>query len=305
MTYLFLAVNPLDPVAVAQQVVAAIFGAIANQGMQWYQQIVAWATGQQFIFQTGAGVTFQQPAVLRFWQMNVTVADGILILVVLWIAYNVVLGYYNPLQMMQRAILAAVAAHASLTFVGLFINLNNALCAGVFQVAGTPNTSDLAAFLFPNVHAAFGGPGDAGLVFQTLIEDVMATVVILQMAVRVGLLDIIIVFTPIAAILYISPLTQRAANFIFSAFFVTLFLQLIQVTAITVGAALITSFASTSSIVSFLAGVAVLFLVLKIPRWLGNTVTSAIGDVQSPQQYALAAAQQAAATVITLVRAVL
>ncbi len=289
----------------AQQAAGGIVGGIEGQIFTWYQQILDWIAGQNFVLQTGAGVTFQQPVIVKFWQANALVADAALALVVLWIAYNVIIGYYDPLQMLSRVVLAAVAIHASLTFISLFVSINNGLCASVVATAGVPNTADIAAFLYPNVHAVLGGQGDPGQVFQAVIIVLMTITVILQLIVRLGLLDLLIVLSPLALLLYIAPGTQKWANLWFGAFFTTLFLQFLQVTAIAVGAALITSLAATASIVSAIAGVAVLVFVLKIPGWLGSAVTSSIGGVQSPQQYALQAAQQAAQGFLTLVKTVL
>jgi hypothetical protein len=287
-----------DPAQIAIQVAMALIQALAGQIQMVYQQIIAWANGQQFLFQTGASVSYQQPVVMQLWRANVLIADSALALVILWIGYHVILAIYDPLQMLSRVVLAAVAIHASLQFIGLFIRLNNALCVGVLGTTA-PTISDIAAFL--NIPAA---TGNGFVVVGTTIINLMSIVVLLQELVRLGLLDLLIAFIPFAALLYISPATQHWANLIFTAFFAVLFLQFAQVSAIVIGAALITSINSTFSIVSALAGIAVLFFVLKIPGWLGSAVTGAIGGVGSPFAYAAQAAREAAQGVLTLIRIV-
>jgi hypothetical protein len=200
--------------------------------------------------------------------------------------------------MLSRVVLAAIAAHASLQFIGLFVRLNNAMCVAVLGT-NAPTVSDIVAFL--NIPAA---NGNGFVVVETLIIDLMSVVVLLQELVRLGLLDLLIVLSPLAALLYASPGSQRWGNLIVVAFFATLFLQFAQVTAIVIGAALITTINTTFSIVSALAGIAVLFFVLKIPGWLGSAVTNAIGGVGSPFGYAAQAAREAAQGFLTLIRVV-
>jgi hypothetical protein len=288
----------------AQAIATSLFNTIVigltNLITQWYKQLVNFITGQQIVLTTGAGVTFQQPIVIRFWQTNVTVVDAALALLILWIAYNVTLGVYDPLQMLSRIILATVAAHASIQFVGLFVTLNNALCASAIQAAGLPNISDLAALLGVPV----AGVNETNIL-QFFIISAMSGVVVLQMIVRVGVLDLLIVLLPLFMLLLVSPTTQPFAGFGISAFFAVLFLQFLQVTAIALGAALVATFGQTFSFVSTLAGIAVLTLVLKIPGWLGSAISSSIGSVRSPFGYAASAAREAAQGFLTLVKTVL
>jgi hypothetical protein len=284
---------PFDPT----QLITAFFQAINKQLQMNYQQYQASLT-QGFVFSTGAGVSFQQPLVMKFWQTNVLIADVALALVVLWIGYQVILGFYEPLQMLSRVILAAVAVHASLEFIGLFVQLNNVLCASAFATGALPTTGDIVALFLP-----VPGANPEAFVLQTTLIFLMGIVVMLQDLVRVGLLDLLIVISPFALLLYISPGTQQWANLWFSAFFATLFLQFLQVLAIVIGAGLVAN--SPLSAVSTLAGIGVLIFVLQIPRWLGSAVTSgALGSVRSPFGYLASAAREAAQGFLTLIRLV-
>jgi hypothetical protein len=290
---------PFDPAQAAIQIAMALLQALGGQIQGAYQQVIMWATGQDFLLTTGAGVSFQQPLIIRFWQTNVLAADGALALVIVWIGYNVMLGLYEPLSMMSRVILAAVAIHASLQFIGLFIQLNNALCASAILTAGLPQVSDLAALLgFPVIPNAASGV----VIVQTIIIFALSMTIILQELVRLALLDLLIVLSPFALLLYISPSTQKWANLWSTAFFATLFVQFLQVSAIAVGAALVANIATTFSVVAALAGIGILVFVLKIPGWLGSAVTGAIAGVNSPAAYAAAAARQATQSFLMLVR---
>jgi hypothetical protein len=245
---------------------------------QSYQQFMAF-TQQKILFQTGAGISYLQPLVIRFWSLSVTVVDAALAGVVVWIAYNVALGLYEPLRMLSRVVLAAIAAHASLTFAGLFIELNNAMCRAALQTATTPQGLDIAALLGVPV---LGGRGLGAFLLQDLLIKILSDAVMFEMVVRAGVLALILSLLPFIALLLILPETQPAAQVGFSAFFVVTFLQFLQVSAIALGAALVTSLGATLSITSTLAGVAVLFFVLRIPGWLGSGITSYIGSIRTP-----------------------
>jgi hypothetical protein len=279
--HLFFSLHKAAAIPPAVQAVQDVIIAAANQLIQWYLQIIVLVPANKFVFQTAANVSYQQPGVVKLWQANVLVADGVLALVILWIGYNVILGRYDPLEMLSRVVLAAVAIHGSLQFIGLFVELNNSMSAEVALLTVLPTTADLVTFLgFPMLVGA-------NLIFQTLliaaIIIIMAVVVLMQMLVRLAILDLLIVMAPLALLLYITPATQRWANLWAAAFFATLFLQFLQVVAISIGAALIATFFGTFSIVSALAGGTVLLSVLKIPYWLGNAVVSSIGSAQSSQ----------------------
>jgi hypothetical protein len=267
--------NPQD---FATALMNAITQGFTNFVDMSYQQLVAFTT-QKVEFQTGAGVSYLQPLVLRFWQANVTIADAALAVFITWIALNVILSQYEPLQMMSRVVLAAVAAHASLQFTALFVELNNALCRAALAVAQTPNLQDIAALLGVPLT---GGRGVGAFLFQDLFIKIMADAVLFQMIVRVGVLDLLIPLLPLLALLLITPVTQQAAFFGFSAFFAVLFLQFLQVSAIAIGAALVTGLTATLSIASTFAGIAVLYLVLRIPGWVAGAIGNYISTIRSP-----------------------
>src|SRR5579859_698876 len=280
-----LAPYPLfDPGQIALQVAGTFAGQLNAQVLSGWQNIDQFLLNHQFVFSTGSDLSYNQGSVMLFHDINVIGADTLLVSVVFWIGLNVMFGSYKPLEMMSRVVLALVAIHGSLIFAGLFIQVNNGLCDAAFLTAGVPGPTDLAAFLGFPPGVVQGGNGI--LVFQTIIIIIMASVVILQMLVRLALLDLLIVLSPYALLLYIIPSTQRYANLWASAFFSTLFVQFLQVTTIAFGAQLIASFGAHGSFIGAFAGIALLLLVLRIPGWLGSAVTGALGGVRSPWAYA-------------------
>jgi len=277
---------PLVQAGLAQDIATAIVNAF-KQGISQFimnfvneltQQLMA-STSQKVVLSTGAGVTYTQPVVIRFWTLSVTTVDLGLAIIVLWIAYNTILANYEPLRMMSRLVLAALGAHASLQFAGLVIEFNNALCKDALTTAKTPTTLDLVALLGLPVP---GGRGIVDFLFQDLFIKVLADMVTFQMVVRIAILDLILALLPFFSLLLVLPETQGIAQLGFSAFVAVVFLQFLQVLAISLGSVLVTSLASTLSIASTFAGIAMLFFVLRIPGWVGGTIGSYISSIRSP-----------------------
>jgi hypothetical protein len=265
--------------AIGQAIVSAITQAIASFINQLSQQLTAAFSSQKIVLQTGAGVSYALPVVIRFWQMSVTTVDLALAIVILWIAYNTMLGVYEPLKMLSRVALAAIGAHASLQFAGLFIELNNALCKDALAVAQTPTTLDIVALFGLPV---LGGRGVVDFLFQDLFIRILADMVTFQMIVRMGILDLILTILPFFALLLVLPETQSIAQLGLSAFVAVVFLQFLQVLAIALGSTLVTSLAATLSVTSTFAGIAILFFVLRIPGWIGGAIGSYINSIRSP-----------------------
>lgn len=265
--------------ALGQAVVNAIGQAIASFINQEYQQLVVAFSSQRVVLQTGGGVSYQLPIVIRFWQMSVTTTDLALAVVILWIAYHTMLGSYEPLKMMSRVVLAAIGAHASLQYAGLLIELNNALSQGALALAQKPTVLDIAALFGLPV---LGGRGVADFVFQDVFIRLLADMVTFQMIVRLALLDLLLTLLPFFSLLLVLPETQPIAQVGLSAFVAVVFLQFLQVLAIGLGSTLVTSLDATLSTTATFAGIAMLFFVLRIPFWLGSALTSYIGSIRSP-----------------------
>jgi hypothetical protein len=258
--------NPFD---VGQWIMAfllVVVGSITGT----YNDILAWAVGPAFAFGTNADVTYQQAVVVQVWQVCVVAADGVLVIIVIWIAYNVTLGVYEPLEMLWRVILAAVTIHASLQFAGLLIELNNGLCNAVLAITKPP-VDPLALLGLPHL------PLDNGVsLLSDMILHIMAGVLLAENFVRVEVLDVLICIAPLALLLFVAYSTQQWAKLWSAAFFATLFLQFVQVTAMVLGSALIANLGTKSTVVPALLGMGILGLVIAMPKWLGGAVTGVI-----------------------------
>ncbi|TMC14108.1 MAG: hypothetical protein E6J34_24020 [Chloroflexi bacterium] len=261
----------LPPWPSMDQIILGFLLLVTNSVTGAYRTIIEWAYGPAFAFGTNADVTYQQATVIKIWQVNVLAADGVLAIIIVWIAYNVILGVYEPLEMTWRVILAAVCVHASLQFAGLFIELNNALCSMVIGSIKPP--LDVLSLLgIPHVPT-----NDMVAMVEDILIHVMAGVLVAENFVRVEVLDVLICISPLALLLFVAYSTQQWANLWAAAFFATLFLQFVQVVAMVLGASLIAGLATNSAVVGMLLGIGVLGLVVAMPKWVGSAATSVIG----------------------------
>src|SRR5947209_17344344 len=108
--------------------------------------------------QTPPADTYANPTVISWWQAFLAVVDLAGACLVVIGGYNVMVGRYLGLghsalaEFLPCLILAVGAAHFSLFFLGLFIDLENALCQVALNLAGTQLlTYFILAFIHVNL----------------------------------------------------------------------------------------------------------------------------------------------------------
>ena len=111
---------------------------------------------------------------------------------------------------------------------------------------------------------------------------VMALLLMLQMLMRLGLVDLLIVVAPLAMACWVLPQTQAWARLWSSLFTGTVFVQGLQVLGLRLGTALGSELSGTAAgahaetLQAFL-GIAVLALVLRLPRYMPGPSYGASG----------------------------
>ena len=106
------------------------------------------------ITQTPPADTYQNPTVLTWCSAFLTVVDLALASLIVIGGYNVIVGrelglpHAGLAEFLPRLLLAFGAAHFSLYFLGLFIDLENALCSVATTLAGTSMLTNLIAGIF-------------------------------------------------------------------------------------------------------------------------------------------------------------
>lgn len=265
--------------SVSQGIAAAISG------------FIDWATSFIPMFTTSPALTYKAGTVVNLWTWSLGVADAALVLFLVIGSYNAMMrhtlgaSYHSILEFLPRLLLAAVAANFSLTFIGSFIEINNALCLGVQGVVATAGAGNLALpWGLLNIVTL---PFYAAIAY--LIEGIVGILLIVQALVRVALLDILTILAPIWLLLLGLKQTERFGKLGATAFGATCFLQFLQVLTEGTGSALTASIVHASATpISILVGVATLYLAFKIPGMLygamlrpveqGSSAISDMGD---------------------------
>jgi hypothetical protein len=187
--------NPLDATCwlqnaakwMAQQIMGAlqpVIGAIMNNPLN-------------ILTQTPPTDTYQTPTVITWWQSFLAVVDLALASLIVIGGYNAVVGRQLGLphselaEFLPRLLLAFGAAHFSLVFLGLFIDLENALNVVALNLASTSMFTNIITALFQ------GNLAGEGLLLWvlTLVLGVMAILFGAQMAVRLALLWVLLVLS--------------------------------------------------------------------------------------------------------------
>jgi hypothetical protein len=138
-----------------------------------------------------------------------------------------------------------------------------------------------------------GGPTAAfTLIIAGAIYLVMFLLLVVQQVMRLGLVDVLLVLSPLAALCWVLPQTQGWARLWGSLFLGTVFAQFVQVLALVLGMSLITANWLTSALANGpaaallqpLLGIGIVWLTLKIPGLMrgaaagGNFAGSLVGS---------------------------
>ena len=288
----------------------------------WTQQLAQWAAGQimsaiqpiidafntsslNILTQTPPADTYQNATVITWWSAFLQVVDLALASIIVLGGYNVMVGRHIGMahselsEFLPRVMLAVFAAHFSLYFIGLFLDLENALCSVATNLAG-------ASMLTNTITAIFqGNVIGAGLLVWVLalVVGVMDILLGVQMTVRLALILVLIALAGPGLACFALPQTLRFGRLWLSLFATTVMVQLFQVVALALGGVLITSLGTggllnlDSTLVTLFVSMAVLYLVLRLPGMLN---TWALRPMMEASRSVTDTAQSTAATATRL-----
>ena len=186
------------------------------------------------ITHTPPGMTYQQQGVVQRHDALLAVMDWGFAAALVVTGILVILGPNSPLsypaagEIVPRVVIAFVAAHSSLHWGGWFIDLSNALCTVVAPADPFPLSSA-------------SDPGTAfALLGLALLYGFMAVFLGLFMFVRVKLIALLLILAPVACVLWVLPGRPRQWGELWmDLFFSNLFVQFIQVLALSIGVELL------------------------------------------------------------------
>ena len=208
-----------------------------------------------------------------------------LAVIVLLGGYNIMvrlhlgLPYHTLMEFVPRLALGAVGSVVIVAVIGGLIDLVNGLDQiGIAQIQTTFQWPDLV-----------NNPTVFGLIYLlfTLCYVIFLLLVSIQLLVRLALIDLCLVLSPIALVCWILPQTQRWTQFWLNTLLGALFTQPLQVLAIALGTTLFTTFGVQTSVWGMLLqlgiGIASFWLAWRMPRLMESwAVRFSMGSVGSP-----------------------
>jgi hypothetical protein len=198
------------------------------------------------------------------FHLTLAMADLLLVLVFTWSFFRSqwersFRAHYTLKVMLPRAMAAILMAHFALLFGQMAIDLNNALIHAVWTQP-LPGGSAQMPWTFA-MSNGFGQP-----LFEIVIRlaiAVMLVIVAFTYVVRFALLAVLLAVAPLASICMILPETKRYAQSWMRLFLITVFMQFGQVLVLRFASLFADQFGARP--LEALYGVAVLYLVLKVP----------------------------------------
>lgn len=267
--------NPLDLIGIdpgewAGDILNAILTMIGRALLEAFRGFTDWALGLgdsslNFVTRTPAAGTYESPTVLSLWDFSRALVNVALAAVVMWGGFNIMVKehtrspYHEMMELLPRVILAALAANLTLEFARFLIDMNNALAASVGDVG------------LPGYDQATPSQEGIALIFTALAYGIVSILLVFQMLMRLALIDMLIVLSPVAALCWVLPQTQGWFRWWADIFPITVFQQAIQVMVLSLGSALmveLTPGSLSNALLTMMLGIAVCWLTLKVPSLL-------------------------------------
>jgi hypothetical protein len=180
-------------------------------------------------------------------------------------------AYHEIKELLPRLATAALLINTSLWWGQLFIDLENALCLAMGQAS------------LPAWESATTGAQVLANVLAAVVYLLAGLLLLIQMLMRLALVDVLLVTAPLAFLCWVLPETEGWTRTWTSSFGSALFAQFVQVVALKLGVSLMTDLtplAEDASLVSTLVGIALLALTLKIPGLLRGQLGDGMGFVR-------------------------
>jgi TrbL/VirB6 plasmid conjugal transfer protein len=267
-----------DPGAWATTVFNTALVGLARNTSTDIVSVMGWLLGNgNVISQTPPLLSYDNDAVRQLWGVMRSVANAGLAVVAAAGGLSLILNphirapYHGALELIPRLLLGGLLVNTSLGWGRFVIDLNNALC----QALGTREIPAWSTILQQPVNSLL-----VELV-ALLVYLLMGILLLVQMLMRLALVDVLLAIAPLALLGWVLPQTNGWARLWFTTFLGTVFAQFLQVLVLQLGVQLIRLLptllqgAATNApdngrewLVGLLLGVAVLQLARKVPRLL-------------------------------------
>ena len=269
----------LDPREWAVAILDGVVTALGRELLGAMRGFIDWALGfgdssLNFVTRTPAADSYESPTVRSLWDFSRAIANAGLALVVMWGGFNVMVRqhigspHHGALELLPRVILAALAVNLTLEFARVLIDVNNAFAAAIGQVG------------LPGYEQANVAQEGIALVVVAIAYAVMALLLVFQMLMRLALLNVLIVLSPLVVLLWVLSQTQGWTRWWAHLFPITVFQQVVQLVVLRLGAALMVELVpggAADALLTLLLGIAIAIaaLTLRVPSLLNGQLQQA------------------------------
>ena len=237
---------------------------------------------------TPADLTYAHDLVRHAWMVVWAITTGALVVILGWMGLSFIVSEHLGRQqtgwreMVPRLVLGLVAAASSLWWCALVLDVADAV-SGFIAVSLNVTPGDLLRAPLDTFLRAVqaGSVGMAQLLaLLYLVYGFFVLYVIVQMVLRLALIDILLALAPIALGLWILPHTAGWGRHWLRLFMTTVFQQAIQLIALALGIGFLNEFASVAAfepvqdlIWKLLMSLAFVYMATRVPSMLGNSGT--------------------------------
>ena len=237
---------------------------------------------------TPADLTYAHELVKQAWMVVWAITTGALVVILGWMGLSFIVSEHLGRQqtgwreMVPRLVLGLVAAASSLWWCALVLDVADAV-SGFIAVSLNVTPGDLLRAPLDTFLRAVqaGSVGMAQLLaLLYLVYGFFVLYVIVQMVLRLALIDILLALAPIALGLWILPHTAGWGRHWLRLFMTTVFQQAVQLIALALGIGFLNEFASVAAfepvqdlIWKLLMSLAFVYMATRVPSMMGNAGT--------------------------------
>ena len=237
---------------------------------------------------TPPDLTYAHELVRQAWIVVWAITSGALVVILGWMGLSLIVSEHLGRQqtgwreMVPRLVLGLVAAASSLWWCALVLDVADAV-SGFIAVSLNVTPGDLLRAPLDTFLRAVqaGSVGMAQLLaLLYLVYGFFVLYVIVQMVLRLALIDILLALAPIALGLWILPHTAGWGRHWLKLFMTTVFQQAVQLIALALGLGFLNEFASVAAfepvqdlIWKLLMSLAFVYMATRVPSMLGNAGT--------------------------------
>ena len=237
---------------------------------------------------TPAGLTYDHEIVRQAWMAVWIITSGALVVIVGWMGLSLIVGDHvgraqaGWRELVPRLALGLVAAAASLWWCALVIDVADAVSGFIAAELGVTAGDMLRSTLETLLTAVSVGSVGMALLLALvyLVYGFFVLYLVVQMVLRLALIDILLALAPIALGLWILPHTAGWGRHWLRLFMTTVFQQAIQLVALALGIGFLNEYAAIGGadglqdlVWKLLMSLAFIYLATRVPSLLGNAGT--------------------------------